>query len=57
MDGENRTPDQPIGAIVQAQEQAKRTTGHLPPRGPGAPREDATAKANQKPQAKKSGEF
>jgi hypothetical protein len=56
MEGENRTPDKPIGEIVHAQEQAKRTTGHLPPLGPGAPQE-AKAKANQKPEAKKTGEF
>jgi hypothetical protein len=48
MEGENRTPDQPIGEIVQAQEQAKRTTGHLPPHGPGALREDVNGKSEPK---------
>jgi hypothetical protein len=57
MEGENRTPDKPIGEIEHAQEQAKRTTGHLPPHGPGAPQEDVKAKVNQKPEAKKTGEF
>lgn len=57
MEGENRTPDKPIGEIVHAQEQAKRTTGHLPPHGPGAPEESVKAKPNQKPEAKKTGEF
>jgi hypothetical protein len=55
MEGENRTPDKPIGEIAHAQEQAKRTTGHLPPHGPGAPEEDVRAKPNQKPEAKKNG--
>jgi hypothetical protein len=54
MEGENRAPDKPIGEIVHAQEQAKRTTGHLPPHGPGARQEDAKGKANQKPEAKKT---
>jgi hypothetical protein len=57
MEGENRTPDKPIGEIVHAQEQAKRTTGHLPPHGPGVSQEDVKAKVNQKPEAKKTGEF
>jgi hypothetical protein len=42
--GENRTPANPIGEIVHAQEQAKRTIGHLPPHGPGARQEDVKAK-------------
>jgi hypothetical protein len=57
MEGENRTPEKPIGEIVHAQEQAKRTTGHLPPHGPGAPEEDARAKPNQSLKAKTTGEF
>jgi hypothetical protein len=56
MEGENRTPDKTIGEIVHAKEQAKRTTGHLPPHGPGAPSENTRAK-DQKPEAKKTGEF
>jgi hypothetical protein len=56
MEGENRTPDKTIGEIVHAQEQAKRTTGHLPPHGPGALVDDAAVKG-QKPEAKKTGKF
>lgn len=48
MEGQNRTPDMPIGEIVHAQEQTKRTTGHLPLHGPGAPEEDVRSKPNQK---------
>ena len=44
MEGENRTPDKPIGEIVHAQEQAKRTTGHLPPHGPGALQEQVPSR-------------
>lgn len=57
MEGENRTPEKPIGEIAHAQEQSKRITGHLPPHGPGAPEENARAKAGQKPEAKKAGGF
>jgi hypothetical protein len=57
MEGENRTPDKKIGEIVQAQEQAKRTTGHLPPHGAGAPaKENGTAK-DEKPEEKRTGEL
>lgn len=52
-EGENRTSDKPIGEIVQA----KRTTGHLPPHGPGARQEDVKGKVNQKPEAKKTDKF
>ena len=55
MEGENRTPDKPIGEIVHAQEQAKRTTGLLPPHGPGALQEDVKGKANQKAGSEKNG--
>jgi hypothetical protein len=47
MAEENRTPDKKIGEIKHAQEQTERTTGHLPPHGPGAP--DPTGDASTKP--------
>jgi hypothetical protein len=56
MEGENRTPDKKIGEIAHAQEQTKRTTGHLPPHRPGAPEEGVRAKPNQKPEARKTDE-
>jgi hypothetical protein len=58
MAGENRTPDKKIGEIAHAEEQAKRTTGHLPPHGAGAPKDEETMKANpDRPPAKKTAEF
>jgi hypothetical protein len=57
MEGENRTPDKTIGDIVHAQEQAKRTTGHLPPHGPGTRASDDTrSKPDQGPAKKPGGE-
>jgi hypothetical protein len=58
MDGDNRTPDKKIGEIKYAEEQTKRTTGHQPPHGPGAPneKEDVRANANRELAKKKSGE-
>ena len=46
MAEENRTPDKKIGEIKHAQEQTKRTTGHLPPHGPGAPDAKEDVRAN-----------
>jgi hypothetical protein len=59
MDGDNRTPDKKIGEIKYAEKQAKRTTGHLPPHGPGAPHEKEGVRANpdRAPATKKTGEF
>lgn len=60
MAGENRTPDKKIGEIKHAQEQAERTSGHLPPHGPGAPsreEEDVRANPDRDPVKKKTGEF
>jgi len=59
MAGENRTPDKTIGEVAHAQDQAGRTTGHVPPHGPGAPHEDETlrAKPGEDPRQKKTGEF
>jgi hypothetical protein len=59
MAGDNRTPDKKIGEIKYAEEQAKRTTGHIPPHGPGAAREkeDVRAKPDLDPSKKKTGEF
>jgi hypothetical protein len=45
MAEENRTPDKKIGEIQHAEEQTKRTTGHLPPHGPGAPHEKEDVRA------------
>ncbi len=58
MEGENRTPDKKIGEIAHAEEQAARTTGHLPPHGPGASheKEDVRAKSGQDSAKKKTGE-
>jgi hypothetical protein len=55
----NRTPDKKIGEIKYAEEQAKRTTGHIPPHGPGAAgeKEDVRAKPDLDPSKKKTGEF
>jgi hypothetical protein len=53
MDGENRTPDKKIGEIAHAEEQAKRTTGHLPPHGPGARQEEAMRATPDRDPAKK----
>jgi hypothetical protein len=56
--GDNRTPDKKIGEIKYAEEQTKRTTGHLPPHGPGAPQEEAVrANPGRDPSKKKTGEF
>jgi hypothetical protein len=59
MAGENRTPDKKIGEIKHAEEQTKRTTGHLPPHGPGAPyeKEDVRANHDRDSSKKKTGEF
>jgi hypothetical protein len=59
MAGENRTPEEKIGEVTHAEEQAERTTGHEPPHGPGAPHEKETvrAKPGQDPAKKKTGEF
>ncbi len=59
MDGDNRTPDKKIGEVKYAEDQFKRTTGHLPPHGAGAPREkeDAGANPDRDPTKKKTGEF
>jgi hypothetical protein len=59
MAEENRTPDKKIGEIKHAQEQTERTTGHLPPHGPGALHEKEDVKADPKrdPAKKKTGEF
>ncbi len=59
MAGENRTPDQKIGEVKHAQEQAARTTGHEPPHGPGVAHEKEAVRSNpdQDPQKKKTGEF
>jgi hypothetical protein len=59
MAEENRTPDKKIGEIKHAEEQTKRTTGHLPPHGPGAPheKEDVRANPDRDPTKKKTGEF
>jgi hypothetical protein len=61
MAGDNRTPDKKIGEIKYAEEQTKRTTGHQPPHGPGAPQveqEDAVrANPGRDPSKKKTGEF
>jgi hypothetical protein len=56
MAEENRTPDKKIGEIAHAEEQAKRTTGHLPPHGPGAPHEKEAVRANpdRDPQRRRS---
>jgi hypothetical protein len=56
MEGENHNPDKTIGEIAHANEQAKRTTGHLPPHGPGAP-SDAMRSKDQEPGAKKTGKL
>jgi hypothetical protein len=40
MAEENRTPDKKIGEIAHAEEQAERTSGHKPPHGPGAIKEE-----------------
>ena len=58
MAEENRTPDKKIGEIQHAEEQTKRTTGHLPPHGPGTdPKEDVRANSDRDPSKKKTGEF
>jgi len=59
MAEENRTHDKKIGEIEHAQEQTKRTTGHLPPHGPGTPdpKEDVRANPNRDPSKKQTGEF
>lgn len=59
MGEENRTPDKKIGEIKHAQEQTERTTGHLPPHGPGTPdpKEDVRANLDRDPSKKKTGEF
>jgi len=58
MAEENRTPDKKIGEIQHAEEQTKRTTGYLPPHGPGAPHEKEVVRANPGRDAtkKKTGE-
>ena len=53
MEGENRTSEKSIGEIAHAQEQSKRTTGHLPPHGPGAPEEKRASKVESKAEDKK----
>ena len=59
MAEENRTPDKKIGEIQHAEEQTKRTTGHLPPHGPGTPdpKGDVRANLDGDPTKKKTGEF
>jgi hypothetical protein len=58
MAEENRTPNKKIGEIQHAEEQTKRTTGHLPPHGPGTdPKEDVRANSDRDPSKKKTGEF
>jgi hypothetical protein len=57
MEGETHNPDKTI-EIAHANEQAKRTTGHLPPRGPDASSDamtsDAMTSKDQEPGAKKT---
>jgi hypothetical protein len=59
MADENRTPDKTIGEIKHAEEQANRTTGHIPPHGPGSQpkEEDVRANPDRDPKKKKTGEF
>ena len=59
MAEENRTSDKKIGEIKHAEEQTERTTGHLPPHGPGTsdPKEDVRANPERDPSKKKPGEF
>jgi hypothetical protein len=59
MDGDNRPPEKKIGEVKYAEEQAKRTTGHQPPHGPGAPRNEEGPRAHpdRDPAKKKTGEF
>jgi hypothetical protein len=57
MAEENRTPDKKIGEIAHAEEQTKRTTGHLPPHGPGTEKEAVRANPDRDPAKKKTGEF
>jgi hypothetical protein len=53
MAGENRTPDKKIGEVEHAEQQAGRTTGHIPPHGAGAPNEKAGAKYSQEQPSEK----
>jgi hypothetical protein len=57
MAEENRTPDKKIGEIQHAEEQTRRTTGHLPPHGPGTPdpKEDVKANPDRDLSKKKTG--
>jgi hypothetical protein len=57
MAEENRTPDKKIGEIQHAEEQTRRTTGHLPPHGPGTPdpKEDVKAYPDRDLSKKKTG--
>jgi hypothetical protein len=55
MAEENRTPDKKIGEIQHAEEQTKRTTGHLPPHGPSTPDPKETVRANPELSKKKTG--
>ena len=56
MAGDNRTPDKKSGEIKYAEEQAERTTGHIPPHGAGAAREkeDVRAKPDLDPSKKEN---
>ena len=56
MAEENRTPDKKIGEIHHAEEQTKRTTGHLPPHGPGTPDPKEDVRANPDLSKKKTGD-
>jgi hypothetical protein len=59
MAGDNRAPDKTIGEVKYAKDQTDRTTGHMPPHGPGAPHEKEAVIANpdRDPAKKKTGEF
>jgi hypothetical protein len=59
MDGDSRTPDKTIGEVKYAKDQTERTTGHLPPHGPGKRQMEEPVRANPdlEPVKKKTGEF
>jgi hypothetical protein len=59
MAGENRTPDEKIGEVEHAEDQAARTTGHKPPNTTGsrAKGDEPRVYPNRDPAKKKTGEF
>jgi hypothetical protein len=58
MAEENRAPDRKIGEIARAEEQPGRTSGHKPPHGPGALKEEDEPEGgpNRNPAKKNAGE-